>query len=76
MNQYKTYKQNLEKNIGDVYIKIPGRSGLVNTAVFNTKVNEAENKIPDPDTNSLVTATVPKTKYKIASSSVMAYKKY
>ena len=46
-NQYNTDKQNLEKNIGEVENKIHDVSGLVTTAVLNTKIGEVENKIPD-----------------------------
>ena len=45
--QYNTDKQNLEKIIADVDEKIPDTSSLVTTTVLNTKINEAENKIPN-----------------------------
>ena len=45
INQYHTYKQNLEK-IGDADKKIPDRNGLLTTTVLNTKIGEVENKIP------------------------------
>ena len=41
-----TCQYNTEK-IGHVENKIPDVSGLVNTAVFNTKTSEVENKIPN-----------------------------
>ena len=50
INQYNTYKQDLEKKFGDVDKKIP------DTTVFNTKISEVENKIPN--TSGLVTTTV------------------
>ena len=53
INQYNTDKQNSQKTIGDADKKTPDTSGLVTTAVLNTKIIEAENKIPD--TSSLVT---------------------
>ena len=46
INQYNTDKQNLDKEIGDVDVKIPDTGGLVPITVLNTKISEAENKIP------------------------------
>ena len=60
INQCNTDKENLEKNIGDVDKKIQDMSGLVITAVLNTKMYEVENKIPD--TSSLMTTAVLNTK--------------
>ena len=45
MNQYNTFKQNLEKQISVVDKKIPDVGGLVNTTL-NTKNWEVENKKP------------------------------
>ena len=47
INQYHTDKQNLEKKIGYSDKKIRDVSELVTTTVFNTKVKEGDNKIPD-----------------------------
>ena len=49
INQYNTDKQNLAKKTGNVDKKIPDTSGLVTTAVLNTKISEVENKIPNHD---------------------------
>ena len=40
INQYNTDKQNLAKKTGNVDKKIPDTSGLVTTAVLNTKISE------------------------------------
>ena len=40
--------------------KLQATSGLLTTTVLNTKISEAENKIPD--TSSLVTAAVLNTR--------------
>ena len=56
INQYKTDKQNLEKNVKMLIKKIPDASGLVTTTVSNTKIREVENKILD--TSRLVTTIV------------------
>ena len=50
INQCNTYKQNLEKKIGDVHKKIPDTSGLLTTTVLNTKISEVENKMSDTST--------------------------
>ena len=47
INQYYTDKQNLEKKIGYSDKKIRDVSELVTTTVFNTKIKEGDNKIPD-----------------------------
>ena len=47
INQCKTDKQNLEKNIGDIDQKIPDTGGLVTTTVLNTKISEFKYKILD-----------------------------
>ena len=38
INQYNTDKQNSKKKIEDVHKKVPDGSGLLITAVFNTKI--------------------------------------
>ena len=56
INQYNTDNQKVEKKIGDVdKKKIPDTSGLVTTAVLNTKISEVEKKIMD--NSNLVTTT-------------------
>ena len=48
INKYNTdLEKNLEKAIGDFDKKMPDTSGLVTTAVLNTKISEVENKIPN-----------------------------
>ena len=37
----------MEEKCGDVENKLPDITGLVTTAVLNTEISEAENKIPD-----------------------------
>ena len=51
INQCKTDKQNLEKNIGDIDQKIPDTGGLVTTTVLNTKISEFKYKILDHATH-------------------------
>ena len=46
-NHCSTDKQNLEEKNGEIGNKIPDVSGLVTTAVLNTKIGEVENNIPD-----------------------------
>ena len=53
-NQYNINKQNLERKIGGVNKKIPDASGLVTTTVLNTKISEAEDKMP----STLMTTTI------------------
>ena len=43
MNQYYTDKKKLKKKM-EMIKQITGVSGLVNTAVLNTKIGEVENK--------------------------------
>ena len=62
INQYNTDKQNLEKKIGVVHIKIPDVSDLVTSTVLITKNGEVEKKIPL--VSGLVTTTVLDTKIK------------
>ena len=47
INQYNSYKQNLEKKIWEVEKKIVDVKGLVTTTVLNTKIKEVNNKIPN-----------------------------
>ena len=51
INQCKTDKQNLEKNIGDIDQKIPDTGGLVTTTVLNTKISKFKYKILDHATH-------------------------
>ena len=44
-NQCNTDKQDMEEKCGDVENKLPDIIGLVTTAVLNTEISEAENKI-------------------------------
>ena len=44
INQCNIDRRNLERQIGDVDKIIPDTSGLVTTAVLNTKISETENK--------------------------------
>ena len=60
VNQYDTYKNNLEKKLEMLVKKIPDTSVLVTTTVLNTKITACENKIPY--TSSLVTTTILQTK--------------
>ena len=53
-NQYNINKQNLARKIGGVNKKIPDASGLVTTTVLNTKISEAEDKMP----STLMTTTI------------------
>ena len=47
INQYNTYKQNLEKKIEDVDKTIPEIIGLVTVTALNTKISKVEKEIPD-----------------------------
>ena len=60
INQYNTDKQNLDKKIEKMLIKIPDISVLTTTTVLNAKISEVEKKIPN--TSSLVTTIVLNTK--------------
>ena len=67
INEYNKDKQRLEKKM---YVdnKILDVTGLVTTAVFNTRISVVENKIPD--TNVLVTTTVLNTKINEAEKKI------
>ena len=55
-------------------IKKTDTSGLVTTTVLNTKINEAENKIPD--TSGLVTTSVLNTKISEVKNKIPNHEKY
>ena len=82
INQYKTDKQNLIDQIGDVdkyqiqdtRYKIPNTRRLVTKTVLNTKISEVENKIPN--TGSLVTTTVLNTKINEVENKIIDHAKY
>ena len=74
MNQYKTDKENLGIEIGDVDKKVSDTSVLVTTTVLNTKISEVENKILD--TSSLVTTTVLNTKISEVENKIPDNSKY
>ena len=74
INQYNIHKQYLEKNIGDVDIKISDTRCLVTTTILNTIFSEVENKMRN--TSSFVTTTVLNTKISEVVTKIPDHGKY